>query len=168
MIRVAVSVSAALGLSAALAAGAPSTSAVTGASATIVRIAVPGKPTVELGSVRWPTSPAAEVQSFQYPADGSIVSVGRSRAEVSALADSASTAQAEAEAVTLSLFEGAVVAAKVVASATAGASARGAAGDSSASEIQGLRVLDADVPATPGSILRLGDWGSLTVLTQDG
>ncbi|MDW8339828.1 MAG: M23 family metallopeptidase, partial [Thermoleophilia bacterium] len=30
------------------------------------------------------------------------------------------------------------------------------------------RVLDADVPATPGSTLRLGDWGSLTVLTQDG
>jgi murein DD-endopeptidase MepM/ murein hydrolase activator NlpD len=168
VIRVAVSLCAALGLSAALAAAAPPpSSATTGAGAIIVRITIPGKPTVELGAVRWPTSPAAEVQTFQYPSDGSIMSVGRSRAEVSALEGRASTAQARAEAVALSLFEGAVVAAKVVASASAGASTRTAGGDLSASEVQGLRVLEQDVTAAPGTTLQLGEWGSLTVLAQD-
>jgi murein DD-endopeptidase MepM/ murein hydrolase activator NlpD len=167
VIRVAALACAALGLSAALAAAAPPpSSAVTGASAVIVRINVPGKPTVELGAVQWPTSPAVEVQSFQYPGDGAIVSVGRSRASVSALTGDASTAQASSEAVVLSLFGGAVTASRVAASVSAGASPRAAGGDVSRSEVQGLRVLGQDVPATPGATARIADWGSLSVLTQ--
>lgn len=167
MIRVAALACAALGLSAALAAAAPPPStAVTASSAVIVRINVPGKPTVELGAVRWPASPAAEVQSFAYPGDGSIVTVGRSKASASALSGEASTAQASAEAVVLSLFGGAVSAARVAASVSAGASTRSAGGDVSASEVQGLRVLGQDVAATPGATARIEDWGSLSVLTQ--
>ena len=167
MIRVAALAFAALGLSAALAAAAPPpSSAVTGSSAVIVRINVPEKPAVELGAVRWPTSPGVEVESFQYPGDGSIVSVGRSRAAVSALTGEASTAQASAEAVVLSLFDGAVVAAKVTAAVSAGASPRTAGGDVSKSEVQGLRVLGQDVASTPGASASIADWGSVSVLSQ--
>lgn len=167
MIRVAALVCAALGLAATLASAAPpSSSAVTGSSAVIVRINVPGKPTVEVGAVRWPASPGVEVQSFQFPGDGSIVSVGRSRASVSALSGEASTARAEAEAIALSMFDGAVVAARVAASVSAGASVRAAAGNVSESEVHGLRVLGQEVTATPGASARLEDWGSLTVLSQ--
>ena len=168
MIRLVVLACAALGLTAALAAAAPPPSgAVTGAGAVIVRVDVPGKPTVELGAVQWPTSPGVEVQSFEYPGDGSIVSVGRSRASVSALTGDASTAQATSEAVVLSLFDGAVVAAKVTAAVSAGASGRAAGADSSKSEVQGLRVLGQDVAATPGLSVPVADWGSVTVLSQD-
>ncbi|MFO7572463.1 MAG: M23 family metallopeptidase [Gaiellaceae bacterium] len=167
MIRVVALACAALALPAALAAAAPPpSSAVTGASAVIVRVNVPGKNSVELGGVQWPTSPSVEVQSFQYPGDGSIVSVGRSRASVSTLTGEASTAQAFSEAIVLSLFDGAVVAARVTASVSAGASSRSAGADVSRSEVQGLRVLGQDAPATPGSTIRLDDWGSLSVLSQ--
>jgi murein DD-endopeptidase MepM/ murein hydrolase activator NlpD len=166
--RVALALVAALGLPATLAAASPPpASAITGASATIVRVNVPGREGVELGAVRWPTSPSVEVQSFAYPADGSIVSLGRSRAAVSALSGEASTAQASAEAVVVSLFEGAVVASRVSAAVSAGASPRTAGADLARSEVQGLRVLGQDVAATPGTTVRLGEWGSLTVLAQD-
>lgn len=163
----AVALAVALGLSGTLASAAPPpATAVTGASATIVRVNIPGRDSVEVGAVRWPSSPSVEVQSFQYPGDGSIVSVGRSRAAVSALSGEASTAQASAEAVVLSLLDGAVVAARVSAVVSAGASARAAGADVTRSEVQGLRVLGQDVAATPGATVRLGEWGSLTVLAQ--
>jgi murein DD-endopeptidase MepM/ murein hydrolase activator NlpD len=165
--RAVLALAAVLGLSATpTSAAPPPASAATGASATIVRVNIPGRDSVELGAVRWPASPSVEVQSFQYPADGSIVSVGRSRASVSALSGEASTAQASAEAVVLSLLDGAVVAARVSALVSAGASARAAGADLTRSEVQGLRVLGQDVVATPGTTVRLGEWGSLTVLSQ--
>ena len=70
----------------------------------------------------WPSSTNADVQSFSYLDDGSIVSLGRSRAVVSALTGEAASSQALAEAIVLSLFGGEVTAAQVTASATAGAS----------------------------------------------
>ena len=72
--------------------------------------------------LEWPTSTTADVQSFQYPDDGSMVSLGRSRAVVSAQPGQAAAAQSFAEAIVLSLFGGEVVAARVTASTSAGAS----------------------------------------------
>ena len=167
MIRLAVAVVAGIVASATLAAAAPPPrSATTGASAVLLRITVPGQDTVSLGELEWPDSTTADVESFQYPADGSVVSVGRSRAAVFASPGSAAATQSFAEAIVLSLFNGEIVAGKITASVSAGASARSVGTDTSASEVQGLRALGSDIASAPGST-QLEDWGTLTVLTGD-
>ena len=164
MIRLAVAVVAALVASATLAAAAPPPrSATTSATAFLLRITIPGQDGVSLGDLEWPTSPTVDVQSFQYPADGSVVSVGRSRAAVFASPGSAAATQSFAEAIVLSLFNGEIVAGKITASVSAGASERSVGSESSASEVQGLRVLGRDIPSAPGNTT-LEDWGTLTVL----
>jgi murein DD-endopeptidase MepM/ murein hydrolase activator NlpD len=167
VIRLVVAVVAGIVASTTLAAAAPPPrSATTGASAVLLRITVPGQDTVSLGELEWPNSTTADVQSFQYPADGSVVSVGRSRAAVFASPGSAAATQSFAEAIVLSLFNGEIVAGKITASVSAGASARSVGSDTSASEVQGLRVLGSDIASSPGST-QLEDWGTLTVLAGD-
>jgi murein DD-endopeptidase MepM/ murein hydrolase activator NlpD len=168
VIRLAGLVAAALAVSTALAsAAAPPRNAETGSSAALVRIVVPGQDTVSLGELSWPTNTSVDVQSFEYPADGSIVSLGRSRAIVSAQPGEAAAAQSFAEAIVLSLFGGEIVAGQVTASASAGASRRSAGGDVSASEVRGLRVLGQDVATAPGATVQLADWGFLSLLSGD-
>jgi murein DD-endopeptidase MepM/ murein hydrolase activator NlpD len=165
--RVAVLAGAVLALSTALAAAAPPPrSAVTGSSAVLVRITIPGESTISLGELAWPTNTTSDVQSFQYPDDGSIVSVGRSRATVSAQPGEAAAAQAFAEVIVLSLFDGEVAAGRVTASTTAGASARSAGGSAAGSTVEGLRALGQSISSTPGTSVSLGGWGSLTVLSD--
>ena len=89
-------------LTAIAAAAPPPRNAVTAAEATIVAITVPGGTPVALGEVEWPRTTTAEVQSFTYPADGSVVSVGLSRASASAQPGAAAVAQASAQAAVLS------------------------------------------------------------------
>jgi len=157
-----------LALATALAAAAPPPgSASTGSNAVLVRVTVPGQATVSLGELTWPTSTTADVQSFQYPADGSIVSLGRSRAVVSAQPGEAAASQSFAEANVLSLFGGEVTAGQVTASTTAGASVRSAGFDVSGSAVRGLRALGQEVSTSPGATASVGDWGSITVLSQD-
>jgi len=156
-----------LALSATLAAAAPPTSSSdTGASAYLVRISAPGRDSVSLGDLTWPTSPTADVQSFQYPADGSVLSIGRSNASVFASTGAAATARSQANVIVVSLFAGEIVAAQVTLSATTGASARSTLADLTTSEIQGLRALGQDIPAKPGTIVPLADWGTMTVLAE--
>jgi murein DD-endopeptidase MepM/ murein hydrolase activator NlpD len=145
----------------------PPKSAATSSSAVLVRITIPGEETVSLGELTWPTNLTADVQSFQYPADGSIISLGRSRAVVSAQTGEAAAAQAFAEVIVLSLFGGEVTAGQVTASTTAGASARSAGFDASASAVNGLQALGQSVSTTPGSTAGLADWGSLSVLSEN-
>jgi murein DD-endopeptidase MepM/ murein hydrolase activator NlpD len=166
VIRLAVVVALAVVASATLAAAAPPPrSATTGATAYLVRITVPGQAPISLGELDWPDSTTADVESFQYPADGSVLSVGRSRAAVFASPGAAAATQSFAEAIVVSLFNGEIVAGKVTASVSAGASARSVGSDTSASGVQGLRALDQDVGATPGTSTTLEDWGTLTVLS---
>jgi murein DD-endopeptidase MepM/ murein hydrolase activator NlpD len=168
VIRLAVAVVVALVASAALAAAAPPPrSATTGASGFLLRITVPGQDTVALGDLEWPRSTTVDVQSFQYPADGSIVSIGRSRGSLFVSTGSAAATQSLSEAIVVSLFNGEIVAGKVTASVSAGASARSVGASTSASEVQGLRALGQDVPSGPSAGIALADWGSLTVLTGD-
>jgi murein DD-endopeptidase MepM/ murein hydrolase activator NlpD len=163
--RLVVAVVGVLVASATLAAAAPPPrSASTGANAFLIRITIPGQDTVLIGGLEWPTSTTADVQSFQYPADASVVSVGRSRAAVFASPGSAAATQSFAEAIVVSLFNGEIVAGKVTASVSAGASARSAGADTKASVVQGLRALGRDLPSSPGST-SLEDWGTLTVLS---
>jgi murein DD-endopeptidase MepM/ murein hydrolase activator NlpD len=169
MIRVLVALAGAvLALSTALAAAAPPPrTATTGSSAAIVRIVIPGQDPVSLGELEWPTNPTADVQSFQYPDDGSIVRLGRSRARVSAQPGRAASSQAFAEAIVLSLFDGEVTAGQVRAETTAGASVRSAGGTAATSSIQGLRALGEDISTSRGSSAALEDWGLLSVLDED-
>ena len=167
MIRLAVAVVGALVASSALAAAAPPPrGASTDANAFLLRITIPGQDTVLIGGLEWPSSTTADVQSFQYPGDGSIVSVGRSRAAIFASPGSAAATQSFAEAIVVSLFNGEIVAGKVTASVSAGASARSAGADTTASAVQGLRALGSDVASAPGSV-SLEDWGTMTVLSSD-
>jgi murein DD-endopeptidase MepM/ murein hydrolase activator NlpD len=165
VIRLVLAVVAALVASTTLAAAAPPPrSASTGASAVLVRITVPGQDTVSLGGLEWPNSTTADVQSFEYPADGSVLSVGRSRAAVFAAPGAAAATQSFGELIVVSLFNGEIVAGKVTASVTAGASDRSVGADLSASEVQGLRALGRDVGATPGASVSLEGWGTMSVL----
>lgn len=167
VIRLAVVGVAVLGVSAALAAAAPPPrGAVTEASAAIVSISVPGENPVTLGEVVWPATTTAEVQSFVYPEDGSLVSVGPSRASVSAQTGPSAVSQAAVETVSVSLFGGDILVAQVLAHASAGASVRSAGADVGRSAVQGLRVLGQDAPTSPGT-LPLEDWGTLQVLALD-
>ena len=169
MIRLAVAVVTAVALFTAIASAAPPPrSAETGASAFLLRITIPGQNGVSLGDLEWPTSTTADVQSFQYPADGSVLSIGRSRAAVFASPGSAAATQASAEAIVVSLFNGEIVAGKVTASVSAGASGRSVGSETSASEVQGLRALGHDVASAPGTTVSLEDWGTLTVLSTSG
>jgi murein DD-endopeptidase MepM/ murein hydrolase activator NlpD len=168
VIRVVAAAGAALAASTALASAAPPPrDAVTGASATLVRITIPGQEGVSLGDIATPTNPSADVQSFSYPANGSILSVGRSRAVVTAQPGEAAAAQALSEAIVLSLFGGEIVAGKVSASVSAGASVRAAGAKVEQSEVQGLSALGQAVSTTPGTTIGLADWGSLRVLSQE-
>ncbi len=152
---------------AALAAAAPPPrGAATEASAAIVRITIPDQEPIVLGEVAWPVTPSAEVQSFSYPNDGSVVAVGHSSASVSAQIGTSAAAQASAETIALSLFGGEVLAAQVVAQASAGASTGSAGADVAEAAVLGLRILDRDIASAPGSHA-LEDWGTLTVLSQD-
>ena len=167
MIRIAVLAGSALVLSTALASAAPPpSSASTASSSVILRITVPGQTPIALGAISWPQNSSADLQSFAYPDDGSIVSVGASRASVSAQRGQTATAQAHAETVALSLFGGEIVASQVTAQASAGASGRSAGADVAGTVVSGLRALGQDVPAKPGSSVALADWGTLQVLSQ--
>ena len=167
MIRVAAAAGAALVLTTALAsAQTPPSDATTAASAALVRITIPGAAGVGLGEITWPSNPSADVQSFAYPENGSVLSVGRSRATVTAAPGEASTAQAFSEALVLSLFQGEIVAGKVAASVSAGASIRAAGAKVEQSEVQGLSALGQSVSTRPGTTVSLADWGTLSVLSQ--
>ena len=152
-----------VGLAAIAGAAPPPQDAVTEATAAIVSITVPGQSPVVLGGVEWPASSTAEVQSFAYPADGSVATVGLSRASASAQTGQSAVAEASAQAASISLFAGEVTATQATAATTAGAGTRSAGADVAPSSVQGLRALGQDVPAVPASI-PLSDWGTLEVL----
>jgi murein DD-endopeptidase MepM/ murein hydrolase activator NlpD len=165
--RLAVVAGAVLALSTALAAAAPPPrTATTGASAALVRIIIPGQDPVSVGELEWPTNLTADVQSFAYPDDGSLIRIGRSKAQVSAQPGQSAASQALAEVIVLSLFDGEITAAQVTASTSAGASVRSAGATADASSVQGLRALDSDVSASPGATAALSDWGILSVLSE--
>jgi murein DD-endopeptidase MepM/ murein hydrolase activator NlpD len=142
----------------------PPKDAVTAATASIVEVTIPGQTGVMLGQITWPRQWGATVQSFVYPNDGSIVSMGTSQATVSAQAGSAAAAQSVSQASVLSLFGGEIVAGQVTAQVSAGASTHSAGVDVSESSVAGLRALGQDVVTTPGTTVPLADWGSLQVL----
>jgi murein DD-endopeptidase MepM/ murein hydrolase activator NlpD len=140
--------------------------ATTAARATILGISVPGRQPVALGQVAWPKTSGVDVQSFSYPADGSIATLGLSRANVSAQTGQTANAQASVDAVAVSLFGGEVVASDVTAQASAGASRHSAGADTTGSSVAGLRAVGQDVPTSPGTHVPLGEWGTLDLVDR--
>ena len=168
MIRLAVVAGAALALSTALASAAPPPrTAATGAGALLASITIPGQSGVVLGQLEWPSNVSADVQSFTYPDDGSIVRIGRSRASISAQPGAAAASQAFSEAIVVSLFNGEITAAKVTATTRAGASERTTQAVTAGSQVLGLRALEQSIPSQPGATASLSDWGTLSVLSED-
>ena len=167
MIRVVAAGAAALVVSALASAAPPPRDAVTGGSAYLVRITTPGQAGVSLGEITWPTNPSADVQSFQYPEDGSVLSIGRSRAALTVQPGEAAAAQALSEVIVVSLFGGEVVAGKITASVSAGASVRASGAKVEQSGVQGLSALGQAISTSPGTTVPVSDWGSLSVLAQE-
>jgi murein DD-endopeptidase MepM/ murein hydrolase activator NlpD len=109
-----------------------------------------------------PPASASSPTSFAYPADGSIVSADSTAATVSA-SQVDGTAAASVKVTDLSLFGGEITASEVRTSV----SSAGTIGSLSDSTITNLIVFGQSVsePA-PNLQLSLGDWGSLTVLSE--
>ena len=150
-------------------AGSESTAPASGASARsyAIRVIVPGQTT---GGTRELAAPPRSVQfvgGFAYPGDGSLIRTGAATTSVSAGVDaSRATASAASDVSSISLFNGEVTIAKVVARANATASAGRATGDTARSGVSGLAVNGQAVGVGPGSNVPLGDWGYAIVLAQ--
>ena len=136
----------------------------TAATAVAIRIAVPGTPDVKGGEVVGPPGASTDVAGFGYPDDASIVRLGSAAGTVVAQPGDPASAQANADAVAVSLFGGEITADTISVRATSAAGAVAASADTSASHIDGLIVLGQPVTATQNAQLPLADWGTLELL----
>jgi murein DD-endopeptidase MepM/ murein hydrolase activator NlpD len=105
-------------------------------------------------------------ETFAYPADGSIVSVGSATAGASAEAEAIATATAQAELTDVSLFGGEVTIAHLLARASARATAEDASGDTLSTTVDGLVFQGQPVSLFPNGRVTLGDWGYMQTLVQ--
>ena len=136
----------------------------TAATAVAVRIAVPGVPDVKGGEVVGPPGASTDVAGFVYPDDASVVRLGSAAGTVVAQPGDPASAQATADAVVVSLFDGEITADTVSARATTAAGAVAASADTSASHVDGLVVLGQPVTPIQNAHLPLADWGTLELL----
>ena len=135
----------------------------TGATAVAVRLVVPGQQqVVALDAVAPPT--AVESAAWSYPADGSLIRIGLASTSVTAQPGASAVAQAVADAVSVDLFAGEVVADAVAVRASAAAGSANATGDVGSSSVSGLRVLGQPITASSSQQVPLADWGTLDVL----
>jgi murein DD-endopeptidase MepM/ murein hydrolase activator NlpD len=151
-------------LVAAVAAATPAAPTTT-ASAFVVRVVVPGQPTVSAGEVSAPPAASAPVPAFLYPADGSVVSIQTASASAAAQTGTSASAQGVSDAAAISLFGGEITAESVASRATVAAGSANASADVASSTVSGLVALGQSLAATPGSQIPLADWGVLDVLS---
>ncbi|MGZ4353684.1 MAG: choice-of-anchor P family protein, partial [Gaiellaceae bacterium] len=138
------------------------------AKAAAVSITEPGAPGVAAAAVTAPPERTSPRAPYAYPADGTVVSATTISASVSARWAARSTGQAAADLSGVSLFGGEITADTVAAHVAAAAAPGGATGDYTGTKVLGLRVLGAEVAATPATQVPLANWGTLTVLDQAG
>lgn len=137
--------------------------AVASAAAEGISVVVPGQAPTAGARVAAPGPVGIAVaDSFAYPADGSIVRTGALSSSVSTRATGVVGAQAVADVLAVSVFNGEITAESVAARAKA--SAEGA--DAVGSGVTNLVVLGTAVVAAPNLRVPLGDWGYLVVLEQ--
>ena len=162
-LSLAVGVLAAIAAVAGLAGAAPKEQQ-TAATAVAIRIAVPGSPDVKGGEVVGPPGASTDVAGFAYPDDASIVRLGSAAGTVVAQPGDPASAQANADAVAVSLFGGEITADTISVRATSAAGAVAASADTSASHVDGLIVLGQPVTPIQNARLPLADWGTLELL----
>jgi murein DD-endopeptidase MepM/ murein hydrolase activator NlpD len=93
---------------------------------------------------------------FSYPDDGSVITAASVKARTTTATGKTARAQAAAEVVSVTLFDGEVTVARVGAHARAAATGKAASGDTDGTIVSGLTVLGQ--PAATGREA-LGDWG---------
>jgi murein DD-endopeptidase MepM/ murein hydrolase activator NlpD len=103
----------------------------------------------------------AQSGGFAYPGDGSVVSVGSSVSSLDSNED-AGTAYARTEVGDVSLFGGEIT----VGSIRAAVTASGDSADLSDSGMTNLFVLGSSIAPSPNLSLALGDWGSITIMSE--
>jgi murein DD-endopeptidase MepM/ murein hydrolase activator NlpD len=142
------------------------TSAPPSARAFAIQVAVPGQGGGSAASVTAPPDAVGVGGSFAYPADGSVVRAGSVTSGAFATPGASATSSASAEVSSLSLFNGEVTVAGVVAKTRAAANGRAASADAAGSSVSGLAVLGQAVGAGAGTRVSLGDWGYAVTLQQ--
>jgi murein DD-endopeptidase MepM/ murein hydrolase activator NlpD len=131
------------------------------ASAWAIKVTVPGQAGAATPAVASPPDAApATTSTFQFPADGSVVSAASSTATASTSVARNAAARAESDVTQLSLFGGEITADAVTARASAGTGYSGAGGNVAGSAVSGLAI-QGQPPV--GTHVALGDWGVLTV-----
>ena len=133
------------------------------ASAFGITVVLPGQTGTAVAEATAPgTAPSASVDGFAYPADGSAVRTGALSSSASARPTGKLLAQAVADVLSLSLFNGEITAEAVA--ARANASAAGASPNGAG--LTNLTVFGQAIAATANQRLPLGDWGYATALEQ--
>lgn len=136
---------------------------VTGATALVASVALPGQPASSSGQLSAPPT-ASTGGPFSYPEDGSALRVGAATASTTAQSGTSSSAEGTVRALAVSLLGGEIVAESVEIRAGAAAGQAGATGDAGASRVTGLVVLGQPVTANANVQIPLADWGTLEVL----
>jgi len=137
------------------------------ASAYALRIVVPGQPAAVQAQAAAPPDGVASGDSFEFPADGSVVKTGALTASVSAASGARSTASAASDVASLTLFNGEITADSTSGRAHSSASASDSGGDVSGTGFTNLIVLGQVVPQpTPNQRISLADWGYALLLEQ--
>ena len=148
---------------AATGASTPAQPAVVSAGAFGIAVVLPGQPGTAAAEASAPgTAPAAAADAFAYPADGSAVRTGALSSSASARATGKPVAQAVADVLAVSLFNGEITAEAVA--ARANASSGGANPDGAG--ITNLVLLGQPAAAAPNQRFPLADWGYAIALEQ--
>ncbi|HET8608033.1 MAG TPA: M23 family metallopeptidase [Gaiellaceae bacterium] len=128
-----------------------------------VKVSVPGQADVATPLVSAPPNASSFRNSF---AAKGVATGATSAGATTVIGDTHAVAAAAASVASLSLFGGEITADAVAASAKAGVTPTGAAGDLSGSSVSNLVALGQKVEPSPDLRVQLADWGTLTVLAQ--
>jgi murein DD-endopeptidase MepM/ murein hydrolase activator NlpD len=124
-----------------------------------IRVLVPGQPEAGTPTVSAPNDAVLFTGAFNYK---DVVTTGSANASVSAVSGREANATASTEVSGLSVFNGEIAAASIVAHAHANARAGAATGDINGSSVNGLIALGQ--PVGSGATVPLADWGSLSTV----
>ena len=113
-----------------------------------------------------PPSATSPTQTYNYPADGSIVKIESSSTVVATTSGDLATATATAALNGIQLFGGELTIQQLVASANAEASATQAAGDISQTSVSEATFQGQPIAISPNGRIPLGDWGYMQTLVQ--
>ncbi len=148
---------------AATGASTPAPPAVVSAGAHGVSVVPPGQPvTVAAASAAPSTTPSGVADAFAYPGDGSFIRTGALSSSAAVRPDGAAAAQAVADVLSITIFNGEITAQSVAARAKAS----GDGADVGGSTVTGLTVFGAPITPTANQRFQLGDWGYLVALEQ--